>query len=157
MENNLTKVNTHENKKKGKVLVIEDNPDWIDYLKKHLEKAGFFVLTASNLTMAKQMITSDRFHFITIDMQLVKDTERNKFEGWDILAIVKYLNLEDTTTPCMVVTAHPEDYIELSPVKQLKSMFFMSKKAFDKRQFVETIERVIATKNIQFKDDQRGD
>lgn len=148
MENKITVDNAPESKKKGNILVIEDNPDWIEYLKMHLEKAGFIVTIASDLTIAKELATKDRFHFITIDMQLKSDSDRHNFEGWDILRIAKELNLENTT-PCMVVTAYPEDYRELAHIKKLKSMFFMSKPAFDKRKFIETIENTITEKKHQ--------
>jgi DNA-binding response OmpR family regulator len=88
-------------KEKGKILVIEDNIRWQEKLRKYLTAAGYYVEVAETIEMALQKVVCDRFHFITIDMQLDNNNQSPlKYEGWKILEVVTKLRIQ-YTTPCM--------------------------------------------------------
>jgi len=141
---------------KGKVLVIEDNVDWQNLLRDFLEKAGYFVVIEASLELAINKISHELFHFITIDMQLDEDnTGKEKFEGWHILEVVKKLRIHQTT-PTMVITGFESEYLELKKLKSVEGLFFMGKGNFDRTSFIETIDRVVAAKDLRFNDDHRG-
>jgi DNA-binding response OmpR family regulator len=143
---------------KGKVLIIEDDPNWQDDLKEFLEFDGFHVEIAADITTAIKKVTKERFHFITLDMRLDKDSKENlridEFEGWDVLDVIKRLRVEQMT-PVMVVTSYPEDYEEYKHIKGLESLFYMGKKAFDKRGFLEIVNREVARIDLRFNNDYR--
>ena len=142
---------------KGKVLVIENEKDWQTDLKTILEKAGYFVVVAETLPAAIQIVQKELFHFITIDMRLDdNNTEPADYEGWDVLAILKQLRTQDTT-PAMVITGYPEDYQDHWRKKRLRSVFFMSKGAFDRKEFIKIVEIAVQSHDLRFKDDHRGD
>ena len=112
---------------KGKVLIIEDSQRWQDRLRRYLEVDGFYVEAATDLDTALNKIANDRFHFITIDLQLDNNNKSSgKYEGWNILEIVKKIRLQ-YFTPCMVITAHGEDYEEVRKIKNVDSLFMMEK------------------------------
>jgi DNA-binding NtrC family response regulator len=142
---------------KGKVLIIEDEVGWQEYLQKTLVEAGFFVEITSDLDTALQRTENERFHFITIDLRLkeapIHDPE--KFEGWEVLSKIKKLQLHNTT-PTMVVTGYESDYAKLKGAKKLEGIYYMSKSEFDEEKFISIIEKAIESKDIRFKDDHRN-
>ena len=142
---------------KGKVLVIEDNLDWQADIKEYLEFDGFHVEIANNLEAALKKVREHRFHFITIDMQLdEKNMEADKFEGWSVLELVKKLRIQDIT-PAMIITGFGEHYKMLKSVKKVESLFFMEKGEFDRKTFLEIINREVERIDLRFKNDYRGD
>ncbi len=140
--------------KRGKVLVIEDDFDWQNRMKKYLEEEGFFVEVASSLMEAKEKM-GENFHFITIDLQLDENTtDSKKFEGWDILQNVVNTSLK-FRTPTMVVTGFDKEYLEHKGIKGLSSFHFMSKSKFDKKIFVKKIIDAVDKIDLTFYDDKR--
>ena len=140
--------------KRGKVLVIEDDISWQTKLKKYLEKEGFFVDAAVSLEEAKVKMQNN-YHYITIDLQLdTKTTDKEKFEGWEILQKVVNTSLK-FRTPTMVVTGFDKEYLEVKGIKGLCSFNFMSKSKFDKRIFVKKIIDAVDKIDLTFKDDKR--
>lgn len=142
---------------KGKILVIEDNIFWHKKLEKYLIDAGFFVEIANNLEMALNKIKNERFHFITVDMQLNESTmDQHKFEGSNILKLIEKLHIQDHT-PVMVITGFEADFNEITRQKKLKNIFFIGKGEFDRTKFISIIEKEIKPINLRFKNDFRGD
>jgi ActR/RegA family two-component response regulator len=141
---------------RGKVLVIEDDKDWQARLKKYLQEAGFSVEIVSTLKEGLQKVKDENFHFATIDLQLNTDTlHPPEFEGWKILEeIVKYR--ADRTMPTMVITGYDKDYIELKGIKNLKGTFFIPKKDFDKKRFIESVTIAIESLGVRFHEDQKN-
>lgn len=144
---------------KGKILVIEDDPIWQDDLKEFLELDGFHVDVVGDIESALKIIEMQMFHFVTLDMRLDKLSKENllavDFEGWDILGLIKKIRLEQIT-PVMVVTSFAEDYERLKPLKKLESFFYMEKRPFMKKEFLEIINREVARIDLRFKNDFRS-
>ena len=110
----------------------------------------------SDLSLALQKVKSEIYHFITIDMQLDEsNVDAHKFEGWDILEIIKKLRVQDIT-PAMVITGFNKEYKDLKEMKKLESIFFMYKGKFDRTEFIDIVERAVKSKDLRFKDDHRG-
>jgi len=142
---------------KGKVLIIEDNEVWQNILKEPLESDGFFVEVVNNLDEAVKKVNREKFHFITIDMQLHNDTTTpEQYEGWNILEIIKKLRIQ-IITPCMVITAFGANYLKHKGAKKVESLFFMDKSKFDEQAFLDKVNEQVQRINLRFKDDHRGD
>ncbi len=141
---------------KGKILIIEDNHSWQIMLKKYLQEDGFYVEVTNDLATALLKIEKEMFHFVTIDMQLDNNNKTpGKYEGWTILETVKKIRLQNTT-PCMVITAWGEDYEEVKKLKNVESLFIMEKQTFDRKIFLEIINKNVERIDLRFKDDHRG-
>ncbi|SDF96279.1 Response regulator receiver domain-containing protein [Dyadobacter soli] len=141
---------------KGKVLIIEDDPVWIEQLSSHLEFAGFHVTVANSIESAIAKLTSEMFHFITIDMNLNdRADDPDQFEGWKVLETVNRLRIRDIT-PTMIITGYGADYDNLRPEKKLQSVFFMEKGSYDRDRLINTALREVELINLRFKDDHRN-
>lgn len=145
-------------KEKGKVLVIEDLPKWQGILSKALIKANFYVDIVDNLEAALRKIEKERFHFITIDMNLSDEATKpfiaSEMEGWDILEIVNKLRVHETT-PTMVITAFEDEYQMEKRLKGIEAMFFMSKLDYDPQKMISKIEEMVKTFDLRFYNDHR--
>ncbi|MFC2171313.1 response regulator [Acidobacteriota bacterium] len=84
------------------ILVVDDEPDVLVYLKMALEDAGFNVVTASDGVQALERINERRPDFISLDLVMPKKSgikflhELRKKKEW-------------ATIPVMIVTAHAKD------------------------------------------------
>jgi DNA-binding response OmpR family regulator len=144
---------------KGKILVIEDDPNWQEDLKYYFESDGFYVDIVADLETAIIKIKNEMFHFITIDMRLddKKDMNPDQFEGWELLQIVKKLRVQNNT-PVMVITGYEIQYEKLKNEKDTNSLFFMGKgKGFDLEELLDVINTQVKRIDLRFKNDYRGD
>ena len=143
---------------KGKILIIEDDINWQEDLKEYLEIDGFFVKVVSDLETAIITVNKERFHFITVDMELNPDASNiikpEEYEGWGVLEEIKKLRIQDIT-PVMVITGHGVDYNLFKKLKKVEALFFMEKGEFDKQKFLEIINAQVKRINLRFKDDHR--
>jgi ActR/RegA family two-component response regulator len=142
-------------KERGRVIVIEDDQDWQEILREYLEDAGFFVEVASSLETGLKKIKKERFHFATIDLQLEEDTlNPSEFEGWELLEkIINYR--KGNKMPTMVITGFDKAYIKHSEIKKLRGTFFMPKKNFDRKKFIEKVVSSIEALDDRFFDDKK--
>jgi len=140
---------------KGKVIIIEDDKKWQRKLSQYLIEAGFYVEVSAELKSGLEKIENEIFHFATVDLQLDNNTQNpSEFEGWDILEeIIRHRT--DNRMPTMVITGFPEQYKKFSKTKNLKATFFMSKKEFDKKEFIENVINAVEEINIRSFDDKR--
>jgi len=62
----------------GKILVVDDLPDWRNTLSGLLVDGGFSICTASSTTEALQMIEDEFFHVALLDVRLDESDEGNR-------------------------------------------------------------------------------
>lgn len=136
-------------KSKGRILVIEDNLDWQERIKGHLEESGFSIVVANNLDAAKKNIKKENFHVICIDLQMDEKTlSEDDFEGWELLKLAK-----ETFSSVIVLSGFPgkkgENIIKAES-KEYKAMKFFPKSNYDKHGFIKKITDLIKTRDLVF-------
>jgi|GEM_PF-3454848 len=143
-------------KKRGKVLVVEDNSQWSNRLKAALEENGFYVIIKKTRAEALETLGKENFHFATVDLQLDESTlDDKKFEGWDVMKKVFDVGA-DRLMPILVLTGFPGDEENDNRVKALreyKATFFMEKSKFDQEKFINTVIKAVESRSLRFKDD----
>lgn len=147
-----------ENKMKGKILIIEDDPNWQNDLRFYFENDGFYVEVVSSLEEGISKIKKELFHFITIDMRLDDDKDINpeQFEGWKLLEVIKKLRVQERT-PVMVITGYGVEYKELKNIKNMESLFFMEKgRDFDLKKLLEIVNMQVKRIDLRFNNDFRN-
>jgi CheY-like chemotaxis protein len=68
--------------KKGRVLVVDDLPDWRITLSGLLEDKGFYVKSASTLSEALHYLEEEHFHVAVLDVRLDETNEDNRDGLW---------------------------------------------------------------------------
>lgn len=94
------------------VLVVDDEPDVLDFLQSALEDAGFEVLTASDGLEAIEMLKSHKVDFISLDLVMP-----NKSGARCLYEIRK--NKEWSRIPVVVVTGHARDELGRSDFEEI--------------------------------------
>jgi CheY-like chemotaxis protein len=84
------------------ILVVDDEPDVVLYLKTVLEDAGFRVLTAANGNEALDQVKSHKPDFISLDLVMPQKS------GIRFFYELRH-NKEWSRIPVVIVTAHAQD------------------------------------------------
>jgi two-component system response regulator PilR (NtrC family) len=99
------------------IFILEDNLDLVNLFAKTLNRPGYTVTTATDLTSARNVLDSARFNIFLCDMRLP--------DGDGIHLLREYQNqLQDFKTQVVVVSAE-DQYRE--PCEALGIEFFLSK------------------------------
>ncbi len=94
------------------VLVVDDEPDVLDFLESALEDEGFTVLTASDGNEAIEILKSHKVDFISLDLVMP-----NKSGARCLYEIRK--NKEWSRIPVVVVTGHARDELGRSEFEEI--------------------------------------
>jgi len=146
-------------KKRGKVLVVEDNPKWSNRLEEVLAENGFHVVVTKTKAEALKILEKENFHFTTVDLQLDESTlDDKKFEGWEVMKKVFDVGA-DRMMPIMVLTGFPgdeENDNRMKALREYQATFFMEKSKWDKKEFIDTVIKAVEYRDVHFKDDYKS-
>lgn len=136
-----------ERKTKGRVLIIDDEPDIITYLSTLLEENGFESVSAREADEGMRAALETKPDLVCLDIMMPKKTG---------LALFKALREEPKlrNTPALIVSAFSRNK-DLSAA-QLAEIFAGDgisppegyiEKPIDRKSFVETVERIIQARS----------
>ena len=80
------------------VLVIDDDPDILEYLQDFLGAEGFEVTTLADPSLAVERIRDEVFHLVVLDLMMPK------VSGLDLLAQIRAV---DDDIAVIILTGHP--------------------------------------------------
>lgn len=134
-------------KRKFKILIIEDEVYWQEIIREILEKENLIVKTCKTAKEAKMLLQMELFHFATIDLRLFYDSEKSilksdEWGGWEILRLVKELSL-NSTMGTMIISNYDTDEFRNKAIYKLGAVYFMSKRKFNKEEFLETLRNYL--------------
>jgi CheY-like chemotaxis protein len=95
------KIESALDKRKRKVLLVEDDQEVIDSLADVLESENYEVLTAKSTEQALSLLSDNMVHLIVSDIQLPR------MSGYELLAIIKS-RIPDV--PVILITGNPENF-----------------------------------------------
>lgn len=132
---------------KRNILVIEDNSKWRKEIREILSDAGYNVIDVMDYVSAMEEIESGKyFDLIVLDLQLGHDEfSAEYYKGWKILEEIRQ-NPKISLIPTLIITGHPEEYLDWRKSKKTSADSFVSKKNFDKYSFLERIENLLTNK-----------
>jgi two-component system, NtrC family, response regulator GlrR len=118
--------------KKKRIVVVDDEPDFIKMIKLRLESVGYEVITASTGTEALGIIKKHKPAAVLLDILM---------PGMDGLEVLKTIRAQDKNLPVFMVTAFStQERFELA--NQLRASGFIVKTSDMKRE-VENITSAI--------------
>ena len=89
---------------RGKILVIDDLPDWRAMVGGLLQDAGYDVQTAADASQAMHLLRQQPYHVAVVDMRLDEEDEHNK-EG---LILAEQMKTYAPELAILVLTAHAD-------------------------------------------------
>lgn len=102
-----------------KVLIIDDTKNIRVLLQKTLELEGYAVSTASNGKAGLEMLQSEKFHLVFLDVKLPE------MSGTEVL---RQMRAQNINTPVIIITAYPTvknavDCIQMGAITYLQKPF----------------------------------
>lgn len=114
------------------VLIIDDEPNLTFFIKTFLEKQNFLVLTASNLTEAKEYIDQELPDLLLLDLKL---PDGDGFEFY------RQLRSDDINIPTIIITAHGSVKSAVEALKNGVDDYLI--KPFEMDELLHVIKRVL--------------
>jgi DNA-binding NtrC family response regulator len=119
------------------VLVIDDDPDILEYLQDFLGAEGFVVTTLSDPTVAVERIRDEVFHLIVLDLMMPK------VSGLDLLAQIRAV---DDDIAVIILTGYPTLDTATASIHHEVSAYIH--KPFTPAEFRDVIARIAKKKGL---------
>jgi len=136
------------------VLIVDDEPDVVDYFAGILERAGFNVMTASNGREALGCVARKKPDFISLDLVMPEKS------GIKFLYELRK-NREWARIPIMIVTAHArddlgkEDFEEIFSDRTAIGPTIYLEKPVKPERFLNNVKRVLGLEPLDEESDSR--
>jgi len=119
------------------VLVIDDDPDILEYLQDFLGAEGFDVTTLSEPTLAVERIRDEVFHLVVLDLMMPK------VSGLDLLAQIRAV---DDDIAVIILTGYPTLDTATASIQHEVSAYIH--KPFTPAEFRDVIARIAKKKGL---------
>jgi DNA-binding NtrC family response regulator len=119
------------------VLVIDDDPDILEYLQDFLVAEGFEVTTLSDATVALERIRDEVFHLVVLDLMMPT------VSGLELLAQIRAV---DDDIAVIILTGHPSLDTATASIQHDVSAYIH--KPFTPAEFREVIARIAKKKGL---------
>ena len=96
----------------GRILIVDDVPDWRTTLSGILLDEGYDVRTAAGREEALRLLEAERFHLAVLDVRLDESDEDNR-EG---LTLMRQIKAKDPTVSIIILTG----YADVSMVQEAR-------------------------------------
>ena len=129
------KKNNHE----YQILAVDDSPDMLELLRRHLQNFGFKILTVSNVMDAIKLLESMEIDLVITDLQMPE------ING---MALVKHVRENYKATGILVITAYPTIKNAVETVKLGANEYLI--KSFTKEELLKSVTdaiNVVETRN----------
>jgi ActR/RegA family two-component response regulator len=121
---------------KGRILILEDDPEWGVILQDLLGRRGFVVRYASSYAEALRALRAELFHVAIIDLRLTEDPQDQS--GMDLL---RHIAQSDLDVPnCIVLTAYGTVETARDAFRDYKVWDFFSKFRLSPDELVTVVE-----------------
>src|SRR6185436_9011688 len=88
---------------KKKLLVVDNDPDYLETCAEILERAGYEVLRAASSEEAERVMADSLVHLMIIDVRLRQDTDRRDTSGISLAKMTPYRRI-----PKIIMTRYPD-------------------------------------------------
>ncbi len=126
-----------------KVLIVDDDPAWLEELVPLFSNANYDVETAPSFDLARDKLLTTAYAAIIIDLELEPSEVPQTFEGFGLLSGIRFLEeLPRRQGKAIVLSAY-------GGVEQMRRAFkrgaydFIQKQEFDKDTFLDTVREAV--------------
>ncbi|MBI3625223.1 MAG: sigma-54-dependent Fis family transcriptional regulator, partial [Candidatus Rokubacteria bacterium] len=123
--------------KKGRLLIVDDEPDMLDNVRRILVKAGYECLTESDSRKAMGLLESERPDLLLTDLRM---------PGVDGLGLLRQAHQVDPQMPVIILTAFATIESAVEAVKE--GAFDYLPKPFSVDQLKLAVERALAQRRL---------
>ena len=120
-----------------RILVVDDEQDNCDYLKRVLQKEGYDVTTQTDPTKVLEMVRASEYHLVVLDMMMPQ------MSGTEVL---EQIRKHDSDLAVIVATAYPTVETAVASLRAQASDYV--KKPFEAEAFLSVISNALAKKGL---------
>lgn len=121
---------------------MEDREDWRKILVEELERAGFSVAAVETAEKARQLLTTDIYHVLILDMRL-NDNDTSNTDGLNLLAEMDGQGLTEAIQVMMLSAYGTREHMRVA-FRDYRVADFVFKTRFNSATFLEDVRRVFA-------------
>ncbi|MGL5041683.1 MAG: response regulator transcription factor [Culicoidibacterales bacterium] len=92
----------------AKILLVEDNEEYLAYLESLLVSNGYEVISTYNPIVALELFELSKFDFVISDLMM---------EGMDGVKFMSFIKRRNPLVPTMILTGHPSNSSELESLE----------------------------------------
>ena len=125
---------------RGKILIVEDYPDWRELLSGMLQREGLDVETASTLEEARDILLKHKdLDLAILDIRLVETDESNE----DGMRLLEDIHRHQAHTRVIMITGHGNMESQRRAFREFKAFDFFRKEQFDSEDFRRGIQEAV--------------
>ena len=125
---------------RGKILIVEDYPDWRELLCGMLQREGLDVLTASTLQEAREILQGQKdLDLAILDIRLVETDETNE----DGMRLLEEIHRHQAHTRVIMITGHGSMESQRRAFREFKAFDFFRKEQLDSEEFRRGIQEAV--------------
>jgi DNA-binding NtrC family response regulator len=133
----------------GRILVVDDDRDWLDNLVTYLPPADE-ITEASDYMTARREIIENCFELAILDLRLVDVDERN-FQGMDLLSLIRKRDAErEAFTQVIIVSAYGTSENIRESYRDFQIYYYFDKRLFSPLQYRETVKSLLIGEAPEF-------
>ncbi|MCB9078495.1 MAG: response regulator [Anaerolineaceae bacterium] len=128
-----------EEKRTGRILVVEDRPRWQEALSENLQRAGYTVDTVSSSAQAREYLQTKFYHLIILDIRL-DETDQTNTEGMSLLDELN--TLLGTSVAIIMLSGYGTKDQMREAFRHFKVTDFLEKQHFDNVKFRQQVQHI---------------
>jgi CheY-like chemotaxis protein len=129
-----------QNRKRGRILILDDMQRWRQALVEILERDGYEAVAVSSAQEVLRHLSQSLYHVLILDICL-NESDHGNTDGWELLHKISELNL-DGALKVMMVSAHETNEQVRNAFHNYNVSDFIIKSSFTKKEFQESIQRI---------------
>jgi len=126
-----------------KILVVDDDPGWLEELDSLLGEAGYVVETAPSFEVAGAKLLTATYAAIIVDLALSKDGVSQEFEGLGLLSGLQFLERVPRRQGKAIVLSAYGSIEHIRQAFKRGAHDFMEKQHFDESRFLDTVREAV--------------
>ena len=123
----------------GRILLVDDNNQWLEELLESLQRAGYYVETATTSAEAWEKMTKSLFHIVILDIRMEENNQANR-DGIELLQKLKR-SQSGKETKVVMLSAY-NNLTDMRTAFREQVLDVLSKNEFDNNVFVQQIADV---------------
>src|SRR5437764_1734006 len=125
------------NNRQGRVLIVDNLPQWRDALVAMLRESNYHADAAATITEALEQLDESFYHVLVADIRMEEIDESN-IDGMDLLGELDKRGLSEATKVIMLSAYGTKEQMRTS-FRDYKVADFLSKDKFNKQVFLESV------------------